>query len=189
MNRILTIFMLLGIYTSILSAQDTVKGRASYYSDQLHGRRMSNGERYNKDSLTCAHLKYPFGTLLRVRNLRNGKEVIVKVTDRGPHSKRFTIDLSKAAARKLDMIRSGHVAVEITPYKAVLKPYKLKDGKDIPHLQLNNRPWIKDSLKTVAGDSIPAPRPRPADTLKRDTAHRQKHSNQSYSNKTSTKES
>lgn len=172
MNRLLTIALTMAyLAVAPLQAQDTVKGRASYYADNLHGRRMSNGERYNKDSLTCAHLKYPLGTLLRVKNLRNGKEVIVRVTDRGPHSKRFTIDLSKAAARQLNMLRAGHVPVEISPYKTVLKPYRLKSGQDIPQLQLNDRPWQKDSVPVPNGKAAnPAPQKEkehtPADSTK-----------------------
>lgn len=77
--------MLLGTVPQIgVQAQILCQGTASYYSDALHGRKMSNGNRYHRDSLTCAHRKLPFGTLLRVRNMRNDKEVVVKVTDRGP---------------------------------------------------------------------------------------------------------
>ena len=56
------------------------KGNASYYSDKLHGRRMANGQPYHRDSMTCAHLKFPFGTLLKVRNPINNRTVIVRVT-------------------------------------------------------------------------------------------------------------
>ena len=72
-------------------AQKQLTGKATYYSDKLHGRKMSNGERYHRDSMTCAHKKYPFGTLLKVRNPLNGKEVVVRVTDRGVriHPERF----------------------------------------------------------------------------------------------------
>ena len=112
-NRLLTLSLIFLLGGGILFAQ--TKGRASYYSDKLHDNFMSNWERYNKDSMTCAHLKYPLGTLLKVRNLSNGREVIVKVTDRGPHTRRFVIDLSKAAAKKLDIIRSGHSLVESLP--------------------------------------------------------------------------
>lgn len=124
-NRLLTLSLICLLGCGILFAQ--TMGRASYYSDKLHGNFMSNGERYNKDSMTCAHLKYPFGTLLKVRNLSNGKEVIVRVTDRGPHTRRFVIDLSKAAAKKLDIIRSGHSMVEITPYHERKVPYRWAD--------------------------------------------------------------
>ena len=55
-------------------------GNASYYADKFHGRPTASGEPYNKDSMTCAHLKYPFGTMLKVRNPINGRTVTVRVT-------------------------------------------------------------------------------------------------------------
>ena len=75
---------------------------------------MSNGEPYHRDSMTCAHLKYPLGTMLRVKNVQNGKEVVVEVTDRGPHIKKYMIDLSYAAARELGFTQSGFCLVEVT---------------------------------------------------------------------------
>lgn len=102
----------------------TVKGKASYYHDMFHGRRTASGSRYHRDSLTCAHLKYPFGTLLRVRNVHNGKEVIVKVTDRGPYSSRYIIDLSRAAARTLDILHHGHAEVELSVCHDGRVPFK-----------------------------------------------------------------
>ena len=86
-------------------------GDATYYGNRWHGRRTSSGELYNKDSLTCAHRTLPFGTVLRVRNTRNDKEVIVRVTDRGPFRKGAIVDLSMAAAKEIDMVRAGVVPV------------------------------------------------------------------------------
>ena len=63
------------------------QGNATYYGNRWHGRRTSSGEVYHRDSLTCAHRTLPFGTTLLVKNKRNGKEVVVKVTDRGPFRK------------------------------------------------------------------------------------------------------
>ena len=79
----------------------TQRGKASYYSKRATGARTSSGERLHHDSLTCAHRTYPFGTLLRVTNENNGKEVIVRVTDRGPRGRGRIIDLSYGAARQL----------------------------------------------------------------------------------------
>lgn len=80
----------------------------------MHGRKTSDGGKYNKDSLTCAHRTYPLGTILKVRNPKNNKEVIVKVTDRGPHRRNLIIDLSYAAAKEIDIIRDGIAPVEIS---------------------------------------------------------------------------
>lgn len=91
------------------------RGRASYYANKFHGRRMSNGQLYHRDSLTCAHRTLPFGTMVHVRNLSNQKSVIVRVTDRGPFVRGRIIDLSLAAARQIGMIAAGHANVEIEP--------------------------------------------------------------------------
>lgn len=100
------------ICTTNLFAQNEVGG-ASYYHNRLQGRKTASGEPYNKDLNTCAHPSLPFGTMLSVRNQRNGKEVIVKVNDRGPfHSKRI-IDLSYSAAQAIDMVRHGIITVQV----------------------------------------------------------------------------
>lgn len=93
----------------------TKVGNATYYGDRWHGRRTADGSAYNKDSLTCAHRTLPFGTLLHVRNPKNGKVVVVKVTDRGPYRRNTIIDLSKAAAKQIDMVQAGVASVEVTP--------------------------------------------------------------------------
>ena len=86
---------------------------ASYYADKFHGRKTASGEVFNMYSMTCAHKTLPFGTVLRVTNLGNSKTVDVRVNDRGPFVKGREIDLSKAAAQKLDMIKSGTARVKI----------------------------------------------------------------------------
>ncbi|MCH5179063.1 MAG: septal ring lytic transglycosylase RlpA family protein [Prevotellaceae bacterium] len=90
-------------------------GIASYYAKQVKSR-MANGMRYHKDSMICAHRTHPFGTLLKVTNLRNNKEVIVKVTDRGPFSRGRIVDLSYGAAEKLGFISSGLTKVSVKVY-------------------------------------------------------------------------
>lgn len=104
--------ILFAFASQIISAQ--TEGGASYYANKFHGRRTSSGAIYHKDSLTCAHRTLPFGTRLRVRNIRNGKEVVVKVTDRGPFCRGRIVDLSLAAAKEIDMLRAGVVRVEVT---------------------------------------------------------------------------
>lgn len=117
MIRILlfTALLLLFILPSAVQAQqaEQVRVKASYYAKRFHGRKMSNGASYHRDSLTCAHRTYSFGTLLEVTNPHNNKKVIVKVTDRGPYKRNRIIDLSHAAARQLGMLNQGVVEVEI----------------------------------------------------------------------------
>lgn len=89
------------------------RGKASYYSKRATGARSASGQRIHHDSLTCAHRYYPFGTMLKVTNLRNDKSVIVEVIDRGPFGRGRIIDLSWAAAKKLDMISQGVATVKV----------------------------------------------------------------------------
>jgi rare lipoprotein A len=88
-------------------------GVASYYGKEMSGRRTANGERFNPAGLTAAHRSLPFGTKLQVTNLRNGKSVVVRVTDRGPFSRGRVIDLSYGAASAVGMVSSGTAKVKI----------------------------------------------------------------------------
>jgi rare lipoprotein A len=88
-------------------------GTASYYGKKFHGRKTSNGERFHVDSLTAAHKILPFGTRLRVTNLKNGLSVILRVNDRLPSNSKRQIDLSMESARRLEMLRDGLAQVRI----------------------------------------------------------------------------
>lgn len=87
-------------------------GRASWYA--LHSKTAS-GEMMNPSAMTAAHPSYRFGTKLKVTNQRNGRSVIVRINDRGPFVKGRIVDVSRAAAVKLGMIRSGHAPVCVQP--------------------------------------------------------------------------
>ncbi|MDX5373626.1 MAG: septal ring lytic transglycosylase RlpA family protein [Pseudomonadaceae bacterium] len=89
------------------------EGQASYYATRLHGRRTASGERLDNHDFTAAHRELPFGTRVRVTNLANERSVVVRITDRGPHGRGRLIDLSQAAARQLDMLRSGVARVRL----------------------------------------------------------------------------
>jgi rare lipoprotein A len=89
------------------------RGVASWYGSKFHGKRTASGEIYNMYDLTAAHRWLPFGTLVKVINLRNHRAVVVRINDRGPFVKNRIIDLSYAAARALGMIGSGTAPVEI----------------------------------------------------------------------------
>ena len=91
------------------------RGKASFYSRRATGARTSSGERLRHNDFTCAHRTHPFGTKLRVKNLNNGKEVVVRVNDRGPFGRGRIVDLSWGAAKALGMLSHGVVPVEVTP--------------------------------------------------------------------------
>jgi rare lipoprotein A len=88
-------------------------GLASYYADRLHGRLTANGERYDRQALTAAHLHLPFGTRVVVTRLDDGRAVTVRINDRGPFVHGRIIDLSHAAAAKLGMLQQGVVEVRV----------------------------------------------------------------------------
>lgn len=111
----------------------TQKGKASFYSKRATGSRTSSGERLHHDSLTCAHRTYPFGTLLKVTNERNGKWVVVRVIDRGPHSRGRIIDLSHAAASKIGIISQGVATVKVERYHDSNIPYR-PDEREMPEI-------------------------------------------------------
>jgi rare lipoprotein A (peptidoglycan hydrolase) len=90
-----------------------ISGKASFYAHKFEGKRTSSGQRYRANERTAAHRTYPFGTLLEVTNQTNGSKTIVRVNDRGPHSKSRLLDVSYAAAKDLGLIGSGTAPVSI----------------------------------------------------------------------------
>lgn len=88
-------------------------GLASYYGDSVNGHKTANGEIFHNKKLTAAHKKLPFGSLVKVTALWNGKSVIVRINDRGPYPKGRIIDLSKSAAEKLNLVGKGIGKVKI----------------------------------------------------------------------------
>ncbi|OGT71095.1 MAG: hypothetical protein A3I78_07705 [Gammaproteobacteria bacterium RIFCSPLOWO2_02_FULL_56_15] len=90
------------------------RGIASWYGEKFHGRRTSSGEAYDMYAMTAAHKTLPLPTYVAVSNLRNGKRIIVRVNDRGPFHDNRIIDLSYAAAAKLDILRGGTGLVEVS---------------------------------------------------------------------------
>lgn len=141
------------------------KGKASYYSRSTTGHSTSSGKRFHSDSLFCAHRSHPFGTLLKVTNISNGQEVIVKVVDRGPFIRGRIIDLSYAAARKIGMISQGVGSVVVTPYKPNKGvPYKIDEPDELPEIDFETTiqegftpAWITESHPhthvAILGDS------------------------------------
>ncbi len=89
-------------------------GLASFYSESYNGKKTANGEIYNSSDYTAAHKKLPFNTRVKVTNLSNGKTVKVRINDRGPFVAGRIIDLTRKAAKKIDMIGAGVAKVKIS---------------------------------------------------------------------------
>lgn len=127
--RIILPFVITLAMTAIRVSAQVQKGKASFYSKRATGARTSSGERLHHDSLTCAHRTYEFGTRLKVTNERNGKWVVVRVTDRGPHSRGRIIDLSHAAAERIGIINQGVATVKVERYYDSNIPYRVAENE------------------------------------------------------------
>jgi len=90
---------------------------ASFYGDQHAGLKTANGEIFDPEALTCAHRSYPFGTVIKATNPKNGKSVHVRVNDRGPYVRDRSLDLSKRAAREIGIDQEGVATVRIEVIK------------------------------------------------------------------------
>ena len=93
------------------------KGIASWYGKDHAGRLTANGERFKPRRMTAAHKTLPFDTIVRVTNLKNNRQVVVRINDRGPYVERRIIDLSQRAAKKLDMLEDGVVPARVEVLK------------------------------------------------------------------------
>ena len=114
MMRTIRIVCLVIAFMFCVSAQaQSEEGTASYYADSLEGNPTASGEPYDSQAMTAAHRSLAFGTKVKVTNLANDKSVVVRINDRGPHTKNRIIDLSRAAAEKLDLLDSGTAIVRI----------------------------------------------------------------------------
>ena len=103
------LFLAIALLATAIGAAQAETGRAAFYS----GGRTASGEVTGPNGLTAAHRTLPFGTMVLVTNHRNGKTVVVRIVDRGPYGRGRIIDLSRAAARELDMISAGTAMVSI----------------------------------------------------------------------------
>ncbi len=155
--RYLVVFFFFMLFFQAKAQTDSLfiqKGIASYYGGKFHGRKTASGEIYHKDSLTAAHKILPFGTVLKVTNLKRNTSVIVRVTDRLPMSSKRQIDLSLAAASKLEMLRDGvgNVKIEAIDLLELDKLIAYFVGKPHPNLRL--RPFYRGIIVPFTKDSF-----------------------------------
>lgn len=148
-KHLLRIVMLCAVLLmSVTVTAQMQTGKASFYAKNLFGRKTASGERLHKDSLTCAHRSYPFGTLLRVTNVLNGRKVIVRVNDRGPFHKGRIIDLSWGAAKELGMIAQGIASVTVEKMDELNIPFKPQEDI-LPKLELDVADIVEDTVTTI----------------------------------------
>ncbi|GAB4422151.1 MAG: hypothetical protein OHK0039_37960 [Bacteroidia bacterium] len=196
--RILALLLLFS--GSLLSTSAQVEeGMASWYNDKFHGARTSSGEPYDKNKFTCAHRTLPFNTVLKVTNLQNGRTVTVKVNDRGPHKAERIVDLSRAAAEQIDLVRAGVARVKIevvrggTPGPGTTQtaaqyvvpqtpspvqprpglqpnaPSRPVDLSKLPVVDVNGDPLLRDNAVPDPGKPQPTPTPVPSEEVEKYT--------------------
>jgi len=100
-------------YPNVVTVGDRFDGIASWYGPNFHGKLTSNGETYNMHDMTAAHKTFPMNTIVKVTNIDNGRSAVVRVNDRGPFVGTRIIDLSNAAAHKIDMVKKGTANVKL----------------------------------------------------------------------------
>lgn len=137
--RLSHIILLLALCQSYGIAGAQEEGLASYYHARFHGRKSSSGQVHDNNALVAAHRTHPFGTFLRVTNLANLQNVIVQVTDRGPHRRGRIVDLSPQAADQLGFKEKGvaRVRLEVVPGPIDLRYLDLIYPQ-IPYLNTDN---------------------------------------------------
>jgi len=148
-------------YTKGSSRNHIERGLASWYGKKFHGRKTSSGERYDMHRMTAAHKTLPLPTYALVTNLENGRSAVVKVNDRGPFVGNRIIDLSYAAAQRLDMVTSGTAHVEV---RSIDPRDHGKDAKELLRLasvDVAETPWGLTSTPSgafprVTGGDSPA---------------------------------
>ena len=169
-RSVLTTFISILGFT-LLPAQ-TQKGKATYYSRRATGARTASGERLHPDSLTCAHRTHPFGTLLKVTNPSNGKDVIVKVTDRGPFARGRIIDLSWSAAKQLGILAQGVATVLVEVYKEARSiPYRPEETPKLPEIEFGTTEAGYSVVDNWASES-PQETKTPTSSLPKKTAEK-----------------
>lgn len=158
--RILAIFVLVTsviLFAGCSSMQNVVIrdiekiqfGVASYYGAKFHGNKTACGETYDMNELTAAHKVLPFGTLVKVTNVKNGRAVVVKINDRGPWKAKRVIDLSYAAAQELGMVADGIVRVRLDIIDEALAMNPLNGQEFEGSLTLGNTIYKDNKLPPI----------------------------------------
>lgn len=150
-------------------------GTALYYADYLEGRRTASGEVFKQSEMTCAHKTYPFGTWLRVTRLDNQQSVTVRVNDRGPFCEGCVVDLSKAAAARLNLLQAGRAEVKVeamgVTQTAPAEQLTARGGSNIPQSFNTTSSRIPNSYSNVPQSYSSVP--RTSNTISRRTTTNQ----------------
>jgi rare lipoprotein A len=149
LNRVLFYLVLTLLQFPLWGQNQSHTGYCSFYADKFQGRHTTSGDLYDKNAYTAAHRTLPFNTIIEVTNIRNQKKVLVRVNDRGPHTKNRVLDVSKAAAKQLDMIAYG---VEKVSYRVLdsAASASLMDTLNKRYEKIGAEPLLKKEVKPKA---------------------------------------
>ncbi len=170
MKVFMKIFLLNLLFATRLFSQAEEFGVASYYSDLFHGKPTASGELYDKDKLTCAHKTLPFGTIVKITRQDNKKSVEVKVNDRGPFISGRVVEISKAAAHRLDLVNDGSASVSVEVVKSAGESLASKPAEQPKEYQAT-QPAIKKETqpapkKETTAEKTAAASDKPKETTK-----------------------
>lgn len=156
MVKIIVIFNLL-VLSFCVSAQITETGLASFYDDKFQGRVTASGELFDHNKLTAAHRTFPFGTIVKVVNLENKKELEIRINDRGPFVNNRLIDVSAKAAKELGFYAKGTTKVRIEVLKlGVETPANnstLTENKTEPKTEIKTGKVIENQTPSTVADT------------------------------------
>lgn len=149
--RYLVVFSFIFLSFFQLGAQVgfTQTGKASFYNDRFHGAKTNSGEKYDMNGYTAAHRDLPLNTKIKVTNLKNNKTVVVRINDRGPFHHVRILDVSKAAAKELDMISQGVANITLEVVETPNEPAKESKSTSSPTSTSKQN-------KTPVADTMPA---------------------------------
>ena len=148
-------FFLNDLNAQIFPFKEIDRGEASYYAQMLMGRKTASGEILSEYDFTAAHRTLPFGTLLRVTNVKNGKSTVVRVNDRGPYNKTRIIDLNRSAAKCVGMMRSGTAIVRLDSLEEICITPEAEQGYFSGEtVDAMGNPATKNNFSILAWDGI-----------------------------------
>jgi rare lipoprotein A len=156
LNRVLIYLVFTLLQFPLLGQNQSLTGYCSFYADKFHGRHTSSGDPYDKNAYTAAHRTLPFNTIIEITNLRNQKKVLVRVNDRGPHTKNRVLDISRAAAMKLDMVSYGVEKVSYRIIDSATSAWLLDTLKNARYEANKEKPLVKPTEKTIAKTAVKA---------------------------------
>ncbi len=149
------VFFLNSLHAQIFPFKEIDRGEASYYAQMLIGRRTANGEILGEYDFTAAHRTLPFGTLLRITNVKNGKSTVVRINDRGPYNKTRIIDLNRSAAKCVGMMRSGTAQVRLDSLEEICITPQAEQGYNSGELvDAMGNPGKKNNFSILAWDGL-----------------------------------